>query len=275
MGTKKLEIKRDEERGTERKREVWVIFEGFESFEFFWIFLSFFELLWGSKLLNIFQGKSQNCSTSFREKLKSAQNASREKLKIAPNFEVAFEVAVCHAQILEDEGGLWGPPWGSHIFHKAFSRGGGCDCLEPTAPLCRRNLEPPPFEPQGDPRPPRRCFSRVAGVVGGANPSPTTKTSSKNKLPRREFKGQQNRGNRTQSLWEAICLWEGLWEGGFSEIFERFWEVFRGFQRFLEVFRGFQRFLEVFRVFWEVFRGPLRDPLIGRFPLRGSQSCCP
>ena len=42
------------------------------------------------------------------------------------------------------------------------------------------------------------------------------------------------------------CLWEGLWEGGFSESFERFSEVFRGFL--------------------EVFRGPLRDPLRGRFP---------
>ena len=105
----------------------------------------------------------------------------------------------------------------------------------------------------------------------------------KNYVARREFKGQQNRGNRTESLWEEICLWEGLWEGlsetGFSEIFERFWEVLRGFQRFWEVLRDFSEvlrdFSEVFRDFWEVFRGPLRDPLRGRFPLRGSQSCCP
>ena len=68
---------------------------------------------------------------------------------------------------------------------------------------------------------------------------------------RREFKGQQNRGNRTERLWEEICLWEGLWEG----VFRVFWEAFRDF--------------------WEVFRGPLRDPLRGRSPLRGSQSCCP
>ena len=50
-----------------------------------------------------------------------------------------------------------------------------------------------------------------------------------------------------------ICLWEGLREGVFSE-------VFIGFQRFFVVFRGFQRF------FSEIFRGPLRDPLRGRFP---------
>ena len=48
-------------------------------------------------------------------------------------------------------------------------------------------------------------------------------------------------------------------------------EAFRGFQRFSKVFRGLQRFLEVS----EVFRSPLRDPLRGRFPLRGSRSCCP
>ena len=39
---------------------------------------------------------------------------------------------------------------------------------------------------------------------------------------------------------KEICLWEGLWEGGFSE-------VFRGFQRFLEVSRGFQRFFRGFQ----------------------------
>ena len=33
-------------------------------------------------------------------------------------------------------------------------------------------------------------------------------------------------------------------------------DVFTGFQRFSEVIRGFERF----------FRGPLRDPLRGRFP---------
>ena len=31
----------------------------------------------------------------------------------------------------------------------------------------------------------------------------------------------------------------------------------------------------MFQRFSEVFRGPLRDPLRGRFPRRGSQSCCP
>ena len=40
--------------------------------------------------------------------------------------------------------------------------------------------------------------------------------------------------------------------------------------------RVFRVFSEVFRVFLEVFRGPLRDPLRGRFPsLRASQSCSP
>ena len=40
-----------------------------------------------------------------------------------------------------------------------------------------------------------------------------------------------------------------------------------GSQRFLEVFRCFQRFSELaFQRFSEVFRGPLRDPLRGRFP---------
>ena len=42
--------------------------------------------------------------------------------------------------------------------------------------------------------------------------------------------------------------------------------VFRGFSDVSEVLRGFYRFSEVFRDFSEVFRGPLRDPLRGRFP---------
>ena len=70
---------------------------------------------------------------------------------------------------------------------------------------------------------------------------------------RRELKGQQNRGNRTESLWEEICLWEGLWEGGFSETFERFWEVF------LEVLRGFQRFSEISERFSEVLSETLSE----------------
>ena len=44
----------------------------------------------------------------------------------------------------------------------------------------------------------------------------------------------------------------------------------RVFRVFSKVCGGFQRFSEVFRVFFrgflEVFRGPLRDPLRGRFP---------
>ena len=58
-----------------------------------------------------------------------------------------------------------------------------------------------------------------------------------------------NRGNRTESLWEGNLPLRGSLRG-------------RGFQRFLEVVRGFQ----AFRDFSEVFRGPLRDPLRGRFP---------
>ena len=53
---------------------------------------------------------------------------------------------------------------------------------------------------------------------------------------------------------------------GFQRVcrgFQRYSEVFRGFQRLLEVFRDFS---EVLRDFSEVFRGPLRDPLRGRFP---------
>ena len=76
-----------------------------------------------------------------------------------------------------------------------------------------------------------------------------TKSGETQYLPsktRRKFKGQHDRGNRTESLWEGICLWEGLWEalweGGVSEIFQRFLEVLRGFKRFWEVFRGFKRF---------------------------------
>ena len=37
-----------------------------------------------------------------------------------------------------------------------------------------------------------------------------------------------------------------------------------GFQKFLQVLRGFERFSE--RGFQRIFRGPLRDPLRGRFP---------
>ena len=68
-----------------------------------------------------------------------------------------------------------------------------------------------------------------------------------------------------------ICLWEGLWEGGFSEILQRFLEVFRGFKRFSEVLRSFQRFQEIFERFSEVLSETLSE---ADFPLRGSQSCC-
>ena len=77
---------------------------------------------------------------------------------------------------------------------------------------------------------------------------------------RREFKGQMNRGNRTESLWEANLP------------LRDFSEVFRGLQRFTEVFRVFKkgfersRFWELLRGFSKIFRGPLRDPLRGRVP---------
>ena len=82
------------------------------------------------------------------------------------------------------------------------------------------------------------------------------KTPRKGRVGRRELKGQQDRGNRIESLWEEICLWVGLWEGGFSEIFERFWEVFRGFS---EVLRGFERFSEFFERFSEVLSETLSE----------------
>ena len=76
------------------------------------------------------------------------------------------------------------------------------------------------------------------------------------------LRGNRIRGNRTQSLWEKICLWEGvwegLWEGGFSEIFQRFWEVFRGFERFSEFF---ERFSEIFERFSEVLSETLSEAL--------------
>ena len=70
------------------------------------------------------------------------------------------------------------------------------------------------------------------------------------------------------SLMELVLLFNA-WRGDYGRR-ELKGQQKRG--RFLEVFRVF---LEVFRDFLEVFRGPLRDPLRGRFLLRGSQSCCP
>ena len=83
-------------------------------------------------------------------------------------------------------------------------------------------------------------------------------------IPWREFKGQQNRGNRPRASEGNLPL-RGSLRG----------RVFRGFQRFLEIFRAFQRFSEVFRDFPEVFRGPLRDLSEADFRLRDSPSCCP
>ena len=67
---------------------------------------------------------------------------------------------------------------------------------------------------------------------------------------RREFKWQHDRGNRTESLWEGNLPLRGSLRG----------RVFMASEVFIEVFR---RFSEIFQRF---FRGPLRDPLRGRFP---------
>ena len=84
---------------------------------------------------------------------------------------------------------------------------------------------------------------------------------------RREFKRQMKRGNRTESLWEGnLPLRKSLRGSLRGRVFgglQKFLEIFRGFLMLLE---GFKRFWEVFRDFTEVFRGPLRDPLRGRFP---------
>ena len=114
------------------------------------------------------------------------------------------------------------------------------------------------------------CFSRRCSAYGGDQGLEFPKSRRTRKIknpehPQKSF-GESLRGNRIgatglraserKSASERVSEREGL---------ERF---LRGFESFSEVFRVF---LEVFRDFLEVFRGPLR----GRFPLRGSQSCCP
>ena len=84
----------------------------------------------------------------------------------------------------------------------------------------------------------------------------------------REFKGQMNRGSRTESLWEANLplrgSLRGSLRGGFSEFFQSSFRGFRGLLRSSEVFRGgFQSLGRGFQCF---FRGLLRNPLRGRFP---------
>ena len=64
-------------------------------------------------------------------------------------------------------------------------------------------------------------------------------------------RGNATRGNRTESLWEEICLWEGLWE---------------------DLWKPLKNLWKPLKKLWKL---PLRDPLRGRFPLRGAQSCCP
>ena len=73
---------------------------------------------------------------------------------------------------------------------------------------------------------------------------------------RREFKGQHDRGNRTESLWEGNLPLRGSLRGPVrGRLFRDFSEVLRGFQRLLEVLRGFRRFSEVFRGFKRLLRG--------------------
>ena len=89
--------------------------------------------------------------------------------------------------------------------------------------------------------------------------------------------GERLRGNknRGQQAWEVLRgksaserLSEGLWEGGFSEIFRGFQRW--GFQRFSEVFTGFERpsqspsqsaiFLSELRVLLPLIVLPLKTP---------------
>ena len=68
--------------------------------------------------------------------------------------------------------------------------------------------------------------------------------------------GQMNRGNRNESLCEGNLPLRGSLRALRGR-------VFRGLQSSSELFRGFQRF---FRDLSEVFKGPLRDLLRGKFP---------
>ena len=79
---------------------------------------------------------------------------------------------------------------------------------------------------------------------------------------RRGFKGQHDGGNKTVSLLEANLPLRGSLRGSvFWFSFEVYSEVFR-----FEVFSSFLRF-SLFLLRWSVFlRGPLRDPIRGRFP---------
>ena len=70
--------------------------------------------------------------------------------------------------------------------------------------------------------------------------------------------GESLRGNRIGAT--GLRASERKSERGFSEIFERFWEGFRGFQRFSEVLRGFQRFLRGFQSFLRGFQRSSQRP---------------
>ena len=109
----------------------------------------------------------------------------------------------------------------------------------------------------------------MRGVFWNQQFQPSRSFSDLSENPLSATVGERLRGNRTRATGligseREICLWEGLWEGGFSKVFRgsqtfflTFSEVFRGFWRFSEVFRGFQRF----------FKGPLRAPFSSQLPL--------
>ena len=58
-------------------------------------------------------------------------------------------------------------------------------------------------------------------------PLPECAERHPNAMSRRDFKGQHDRGNRTESLWEANLPLRGSLRGRFAEFF--FSEIFRGF----------------------------------------------
>ena len=73
---------------------------------------------------------------------------------------------------------------------------------------------------------------------------------------RREFKGQQNRANRTQSFWEGNLPVRGSLRGPLrGRVLRGFSEVFRGFQRFSRFLEDFHRFSEILRGFQRFVRG--------------------
>ena len=95
---------------------------------------------------------------------------------------------------------------------------------------------------------PRRGFRKHLTLASWKNPW---------KFDWRKFKGQHERGNRTESLWEGnLPLWEGLWEDLWRPL-KKLWKPLKNSENL-----------------------PLRDPLRGRFPSQRLSvllplSCCP